>query len=129
MRTINQALLAAAALATAEGDALPIPAHYDIAPASGTSTVFTLSLNELARPVYADPATDGVAAIAVDGDEVTVGVRTREGLSYRLLSATALSTNAVWTPTGDAKAGTGAAVRLSCPLTNDWSFYKVRAND
>ena len=106
-----------------------VPAHYDVSPATGKSKVFSLSLNELARPVFSDLATDGIAAIAVSNDTVHVGVRTREGLSYRLLASTSLSTNAGWAPTGEAREGSGAAVRLSCPVTNDWEFYRLEAGD
>ena len=118
-------------LTTKEGDVLQIPAHYDISPATGKSTVFTLELNALATPIFSDLATDGVAAIDAGGDTVSVGVRTLEGLIYQLVTATSLSTNDDdWAPTGEAKPGTGAAITLQCPRTAaPQEFYKVRVSD
>ena len=117
-------------LTTKAGDVLQIPAHYDVTPATGKSKVFTLALNGLATPVYSDLASDGIAAIDVGGAVVSVGVRTREGLSYQLLSATGIASDAVWTPKGEPVPGTGSAIRLQCPRTTEaQAFYKVKATD
>ena len=116
-------------IASREGETLQIPDHYDISPETGKSKVFALSLNELARPVFSDLASDGVAAFAGSNGTAHVGVRTREGLSYWLVASTSLLANADWIPAGATNEGTGEAVRLSGPATNDWTFYKVEAGD
>ena len=99
-------------------------------PATGKSKVFTLALNGLATPVYSDLASDGIAAIDVGGAVVSVGVRTREGLFYQLLSATGIAPGIAWTPKGEPVAGSGSAMRLQCPRSTEaQAFYKVRATD
>ena len=61
---------------------------------------------------------------------VSVGVRTREGLFYQLLTATGIAPTAVWTPKGEPVAGSGSAMRLQCPRSmGAQAFYKVRATD
>ena len=115
------------AITSKEGETLQIAEHYDISPATGKSKVFDLSLNELARPVYADPASDQKPAIEVDGDTVNVNVRTRKGLTYLLLAATALSTNAVW-GVADSVAGDGTVRTLSADA-GAAGFFKVEADD
>lgn len=77
-------------------------------------------------PEFADPAADGVAAIAVKGDVVEIGVRTLPGLSYGLLFSDDLRT---WTPVGGPVRGTGGICILTAPRAGDRAFFRVTMSD
>ena len=125
----KKASLADHTLTTKEGDVLTVPSYYDLEPAEGKSKTFSLTLNALAAPEYADLATDGLAAIDVAGTQVNVGVKTRAGLKYQLVTAPECTTLAPWTCVGEVAEGTGAARALVAPRTGDKAFYRVRVSD
>ena len=80
--------------------------------------------------IFTNDSDTGTFVSISGGDVVSVGVRTREGLSYQLLSATGIALGTAWTPKGEPVAGTGSAMRLQCPRTTEaQAFYKVRATD
>ena len=79
-----------------------------------------------ARRMFADPAADGVAAIAMKGDVVEIGVRTLPGLSYGLLVSDDLRT---WTPVGVKVRGTGDVRILTAPRFGDRAFFRATLSD
>ncbi len=125
----KKASLADHTLTTKEGDVLNVPSYYDLDPTEGKSKTFNLTLNALAAPEYADLATDGIAAIDVTGTLVNVGVKTRVGLKYQLVTASDCTTPAPWTLVGEVAEGTGAAKALAAPQTSNKAFYRVRVSD
>ncbi len=116
-------------IVTKEGDELEIPAYYDVDPAEGKTKTVTLTLNALAAPEYADLATDGIETISCLADMVNVGVRTRAGLKYQLLSATDLATPSPWPAVGAVADGDGKAKALVAPRAGNKAFFKVRVSD
>ncbi|MGN0846111.1 MAG: carbohydrate-binding domain-containing protein [Kiritimatiellia bacterium] len=125
----KKALVADHTITTREGDVLTIPPYYDLTPAAGRTKMVTLALNALAAPQYADLATDGVAAITVEGDAVNVSVRTLAGLTYWLRRAGSPDDAAEWADAGAARPGDGAVQTLTVPTNGEKGFFKVRVTD
>ncbi len=115
-------------ITTREGAVIEIADHYDLTPASGKTKTITLALNDLAIPEYSDFATDGVPAIAVGTDGVEVGVRTRQGLKYRLRRASS-PVAADWTDIGSVVTGDGTPKTLTTTAAGTSGFFKVRVTD
>ena len=114
---------------TKDGSTISVPAFYDIKPTEGRTKTVTLSLNDLATPEYCDAEEDGVAAISIDGNVVSVGVKTLAGLRYTLLGTDDISgAYDSWPAVGESVLGDGTPKALVAAV-EDKGFFRVSAAD
>ena len=125
----RKASVSGSTVTTKEGEVITLPSYYDLSPDSGKTKTVELSLNTLATPVFAQAAVDGVDGIAVEGDEATLGVRTLSGLRYQVQKAASLAAPIEWTDVGTAADGTGSAVAITVPATENSAFFRISAED
>lgn len=114
---------------TKDGSTISVPAWYDLLPAEGKTKTVTLSLNDLATPVYCDAVDDGVEAISVEGNVVSVGVKTLAGLKYTLRGTENVATAFdLWPVVGETVSGDGTAKALTATV-GEKGFFRVSVAD
>ena len=114
---------------TKDGSTISVPAWYDLLPTEGKTKTVTLSLNDLATPAYCDGDKDGIAAISVEGNVVSVGVKTLAGLKYTLRGTEDVAVAYdLWPAVGETVLGDGTAKALSASA-GEKGFFKVLVTD
>lgn len=114
---------------TKDGSTISVPAWYDLLPTEGKTKIVTLSLNDLATPAYCDGDKDGVEAISVEGNVVSVGVKTLAGLKYTLRGTENVATAYdLWPVVGETVLGDGTAKALTATV-GEKGFFRVSVTD
>lgn len=114
---------------TKDGSTISVPAWYDLLPTEGKTKTVTLSLNDLATPAYCDGDKDGIEAISIEGNVVSVGVKTLAGLKYTLRGTENVATAYdLWPAVGETVSGDGSAKALTA-TAGEKGFFKVSVTD
>ena len=114
---------------TKDGSTISVPAWYDLLPTEGKTKTVTLSLNDLATPAYCDGDKDGIEAISIEGNVVSVGVKTLAGLKYTLRGTENVATAYdLWPVIGETVSGDGTAKALTATV-GEKGFFRVSVTD
>ncbi len=114
---------------TKDGSTISVPAWYDLLPTEGKTKTVTLSLNDLATPAYCDGDKDRIEAISVEGNVVSVGVKTLAGLKYTLRGTENVATAYdLWPVVGETVSGDGTAKALTA-TAGEKGFFRVSVTD